>query len=83
MAFGAPAGLHSSFSFFTVTPDDDADLLDACRAVRVAVGGDLTVMRIDGETETIPGLLDGETVNIVARRIMDTGTTAQGITVFY
>jgi|GEM_PF-4173476 len=55
-----------------------------CRAIRVGTGGDLTVTRArDGQSVTISGLINGETIMIQALSIISATTTAQKITVLW
>lgn len=61
---------------FTVTPSDTADLEPRPRALRVTVGGNLTLMDEDGTTITYPTVIVGEIIPFSAKRVMATGTTA-------
>lgn len=67
-----------------ITPDDDNDLPQHTRAIRVGGGaGDVEVHRLDGNTVVIPAMQVGETLPIRARRILAGNTTATGILAIY
>jgi len=69
---------------FTVTPDDNLDQPHMIRYFRVGgTAGDVRVVSRRGETETIPNVQIGETIIGDVRMIMQTGTTATGITAWY
>ena len=73
----APEGL-------VITPDDDTDLANIPRAIRVGGAGDLTViMSGNGQSVLISGVLAGEWLIIRPSRIMSTGTTATNIACFW
>ncbi len=58
----------------------DATVIDPpTRAIRCGTGGDLVVMRTDGVQVTIPDVQDGETLSIVAKKVMN-ATTCSGMT---
>jgi hypothetical protein len=61
-----------------VTPDDNADLTDASRALWIGTAGDLTVTMLGGQTLTFPNLLGGWHP-IRVTRVHATGTAASGI----
>jgi hypothetical protein len=67
-----------SESFFPVTPNDSTEL-EFTRAVMVATAGNLAVRRIDN-TEVVLAVPAG-VIPIRVRRVLSTGTTAQGISV--
>lgn len=54
-----------------------------CRAIRVATGGTLVVVREDETAVTITGVQAGETLPVVAIRINSSGTTASGFTIYF
>lgn len=54
-----------------------------CRSIRVGTAGNVTVVREDGQAVTIPNVLAGETLPVVAIRINTTGTSASGFTVYF
>ena len=62
--------------FWLVTPSDTAALRYVTRAIRVGGAGDLAVQDESGEVVTIPSVLAGETLAVVARKIYSTNTTA-------
>jgi hypothetical protein len=64
--------------FYPVVPSDNQDLPTETREIIIAVGGDLSVVRLNGTTAllTLPA---GRFAFKVAR-IRQTGTTATGIT---
>jgi hypothetical protein len=67
-----------SEKFFPVTPNDSTEL-EFTRAVMVATAGNLAVRRIDN-TEVVLAVPAG-VIPIRVRRVLSTGTTAQGISV--
>ena len=73
------SGLDSPASdVFPITPDDDADLAVATRAIRAETGGDVVLIAMAGPERTCK-FGDGETRAIRATRIKATGTTATGL----
>lgn len=54
-----------------------------CRIIRVGVAGDLKILTASGTTDTVYGVLVGETVIVEGSKIFATGTSAQKITVFW
>ena len=65
----------------SVTPSDSVNL-DEHRSIRVAGAGNLALEFEDGTTDTITGILAGETLPIGCRKIKATGTTCTGITIY-
>jgi hypothetical protein len=73
------SGLDSPASdVFPITPDDDADLAVATRAIRADTGGVVVLVAMAGPERTCR-FTDGETRAIRATRIKATGTTATGL----
>lgn len=70
-----------SVNYETVTASDSAFLKSTSREIAVTTQGDLTVLKLDGTIETITDAVG--TLPIAARKIMTTGTTASGLTVYY
>jgi len=68
---------------FAITPDDSADLTTLPRALMVGSGGDLAVVLKDGSALTLPALVPGVIYPIRARRILVSGTGADGIVGLY
>ncbi len=66
-----------AYSARQIVPSDEAEFPPTA-GLRVEVGGDLTVVMASGETITLRAG-DGETLEISVRRVLDTGTTADGI----
>ncbi len=67
---------------FPITPNDASDLPEGkAYGIRVLVGGDVTYVGEDGNTDTVT-LVDGERWPVVIKRLLDTGTDATGITGF-
>jgi hypothetical protein len=62
--------------------DVTTDLGQFGRAFRVGVAGDVVVEFWDGTTDTVYSVQIGERIEAQIKRIMQTGTTAQKITVF-
>lgn len=65
------------------TVSGDITITPPCRRIRVGTGGDLEVEYADGTQDTIPSLLDGESVDVQAAKILDAGTTAAKVTIFW
>jgi hypothetical protein len=65
--------------FRAVTPSDTTDLPFATIGLRIAGAGNVAVHDASGNATTITGVLAGETLPIVAVRVLATGTTATGI----
>lgn len=68
---------------FAITPDNDADLPRATRAVMVAEGGDLSVTMLDGSALVLPALVPGAIYPVRLSRVNAGGTTATGIVGLY
>jgi hypothetical protein len=62
-----------------------ADILidPPCRRIRIGTAGDLAIEYPDGSQDIIPALLDAESVEVQASKILDVGTTAAKITIFW
>lgn len=76
--------LHAAVKSEThTTVSGDIAIDPPCRRIRVGTGGDLEVQYEDGTTDTIPSLLDGESVDVRAVKIVDAGTTAAKVTIFW
>lgn len=76
---GMAAGLSApASSIFTIEPSDQADLPMLTKAINVARPGFLRVTMADGSTGTL-FLAAGSVVELRARRVWATGTSAQGI----
>ncbi|SFS85577.1 hypothetical protein SAMN04488040_2119 [Sulfitobacter marinus] len=65
---------------FSITPDDAADVAQVTRAVMVAGAGDLAVVLKGGDTVTLPSLMAGVVYPFRIERVLNTGTTASGVT---
>lgn len=71
-----------------VTPDDSNDFLDSsksvlCRGVSLTVGGNVSWLDENGVSRTAAALAAGLIHPISTKRILATGTTATGITVYW
>lgn len=71
----------ASSDYETVTASDSVALRYPSRQINVGTAGNLTVMKPDGELETLTDV--SGVIPIVALYIMDTGTTASDFTVYY
>ena len=81
---GLSTQTHTSGAVRAVTPNDGVDLgLGACRALRVAVAGDVSIVDLTGVTTVIPAVLAGETLPVQTARVNATGTTASDIVALY
>lgn len=63
----------------TITPDDNADLAHATRALYVGQGGDVRVRMISGDEVTLVNLQGGILYPLRVVRVFATGTTATGL----
>lgn len=71
---------HPAIGAFAITPSDGADLTLAVRQITIGTAGGVIVWRgVDGVSQTT-GPLPVGTYPIAAHRIMETGTTATGLT---
>lgn len=73
----------SSGDFEVVTPSDANELRFVTRAVQIATSGTLAVVNEKGDTVDLPAFPDGHTFPARVRRILATGTTADGIVAYY
>ena len=64
---------------FSITPDDQTDLDRPIRGLMVAIAGDVALTTEAGDDVVLPGLLPGIQYAIRARRILATGTNADGL----
>ena len=71
----------ASSDYETVTPSDSVPLKYPSREIVVSTVGNLTVMKPDGELETLADVVGS--LPIVAIKVMATDTTASDITVYY
>ncbi len=75
----APSLTGPASSGFAVTPNDDADLGEATRALFVGTGGMLTVTMVSGAILTFDAVADSALLPLRVSRIHQTGTTAGNI----
>lgn len=75
-------GYSSAMGVFAVTPSDTVELINATRAIRATVGGNIKITTTNGSVCTC-AFLSGETRNIMAKLIWAAGTTATGIEGMY
>lgn len=71
---------------FNPTIGDQSLLLagSACRRIRIAAAGNLTLRLIDDTTSyTLTGLVVGEILDVQATRVIASGSTVTAIEVFY
>ena len=65
---------------FSISPDDNADLLQVTKAIYVGDGGDVTLRSLDGTSDvTFFNVPTGAILDVRARSVKDTGTTASSI----
>lgn len=74
-------GLNSpAVGAVVVVPDDNADLAEPLRGYTVGVGGDIVVVFVDDDAPVVlPARIAGVDYGGRIRKILQTGTTAQGI----
>jgi hypothetical protein len=67
-------------SCFAIQPDDAADLPRATKALFIGTGGDLTVRAVrDAQAVTFRNLASGSILDVRARAVLQTGTSAGDI----
>lgn len=81
LAWTTLKSIRFSRKTMAVTPSDSVNL-DEHRSIRVAGAGNLAMEFEDGTTDTITGVLAGETLPVGCRKILATGTTCTGITIY-
>ncbi|MCB1343130.1 MAG: hypothetical protein KDK24_19080 [Pseudooceanicola sp.] len=64
---------------FAITPDDETDLEQVTRGIVASGGGNISVVMRDGSTGVLP-LPEGIPMPYRIRRVLDTDTTATGLT---
>lgn len=65
---------------FAIAPHDSAELPLVTKSIYIGQGGDLALLSLRGETSVIfRNLPDGMLLDVRARRILATGTTASDI----
>lgn len=71
--------------FELVTPDDDNELAQPTRYLSWGKDGDLVVLKLNGDQETIPAgtLAIGVLHPIRVRQVLSTGTVASDIVAWY
>ncbi len=71
------SGLESPATHgFAITPDDDADLPEATRAIFVGAAGAVSAILVSGATVTLAGIPAGTVLPVRATRVLATATTA-------
>jgi len=70
---------------FSITPNDNNDLIYTTRALMVTVAGNVAVIMKGGATITLPGLLPGVIYPVRVSRVLElaAGTTASGVVGLY
>lgn len=68
---------------FAITPDDDANLAHVTRGLFVGAGGTVVAVFQDGGTVTFDTMATGQTYDLQVERILDTGTSAEGLVGLY
>lgn len=67
-----------------ITPDDDNDLAEgACRSIYVGGDGNIKLDTAKGQTVTVVGLVAGDLLPIMAKRVHATDTTATNLLALY
>lgn len=66
-------------SGFVILPDDDANLLETTRGLYVGSGGDIAVVMASGASVVLTNIPSGSILPLRVSRVLDTGTTADGI----
>ncbi|WP_163531468.1 spike base protein, RCAP_Rcc01079 family [Halobacillus ihumii] len=69
-------------NFELVVPNDETDLKQDISGFLVGTGGKLNIMNSNGQ-DVILNVTEGVVYPLNAKRILETGTTAQGIVILY
>lgn len=72
------AGLDSASAVIAIVPHDSNPLAKEVRAIRATGAGNITFVGPDG-TDDVIAVAAGETVNVRAWKVKNTGTTATGL----
>ena len=72
------ADIGSAYTYFPITPSDGSDLAVEISGLIVAVGGNVVLDRLDGQTVTLT--LPAGYFPLQAQRVRATDTTATGLT---
>ncbi len=76
----AQAGLISpAENLESITVHDTNELAYVTRAIYVGTGGDVKVVTVGGVMETLSNVPTGKTLNVRAKQVFDTGTTASNM----
>jgi hypothetical protein len=67
----------------TVTPSDTVNFARDCRGLYVGVGGNISLLLINGTTTVFANVPTGSILPVRARRVNSTGTTANSIVALY
>jgi len=76
-----PRHVVSAVDLVPITPDDDTDLARPARAIRCknnGTAGNVAFHTPNGVTRTTD-IVEGETILIQVKRVLATGTTADGL----
>lgn len=73
------SSLHTARELVEITPSDTVSLVEAVRAVYVGVGGNLSIVPLNGPAVTLTAVQGGSILPIGAARINATGTTASSL----
>ncbi len=65
---------------FEITPDDNADLARAAKAIYVGTGGDLVVRLVKSDSDvTFRNVISGSILDLRVRAVRQAGTTAADV----
>lgn len=65
---------------FAIAPSDSADLPRGTKALYVGMGGDITLLAVEGDSDvTLRNVIGGSILDLRVRAIRATGTTASDI----
>ncbi|MCM2396971.1 hypothetical protein NBH19_12905 [Rhizobium sp. S95] len=64
---------------FAILPDDDVDLVETTRGLYLGSGGDIAVVMASGASIVLTSVPGGSILPLRVSRVLDTGTTADGI----
>lgn len=79
-----PGDIAPANNLAAITPDDETDLEFWTRAIYVGTGGDITLIgSADDDEVTLVAVPSGAVLPISAKRVLDTGTTAEDLVALY
>ncbi len=66
-----------------ITPSDSTSLTTSARAIYCGVGGNISVLTVNGQTVTFANVLAGTILPVRVERVNSTGTTASSLVALF